>query len=124
MMNLGLFAQVPEGRYFTNIEGTIWQSSIRLDQKTIPRLEEFGLTIVEREIGSLTSNNILWSFDETLKIESYNAQSKETAPILECTYVHNEKNKTLKLLIEGQELEFSYVPVSTGAYVGFRKKKK
>jgi len=123
-MNLSLFSQIPKGRYFNDIEGTLWQSSKEVDKETISGLKEFGLSIVEIDTDSLKSNSIIWTFNETLKIESLDATTKERTLIFECKYVHDEGKKTLKLLIENEEIEFSYVPVSTGAYVGFTKKKK
>jgi hypothetical protein len=124
IMNLSLFAQAPKGRYFNDIDGTIWQSTEQVDKETISDLKYFGLSIIEVDLNSLKSNSIIWTFNETLKIESLDFNTKKRSLILECKYVHDEKKRTLKLLIENQELEFSYVPVSTGAFVGFTIKKK
>jgi len=112
------------GRYFNDIKGSIWQSSKQVDKKTISELKDFGLSIVEIDADSLKSDLNIWTFNETLKIESLDTNTKKRSLILECKYVHNQENKTLKLLIENQEIEFSYVPVSTGAYVGFTIKNK
>ncbi|MBQ0732756.1 hypothetical protein [Aquimarina celericrescens] len=124
LMNLSLFAQAPKGRYFNDIEGTIWQSSKQVDKETISDLKDFGLSIVEIDADSLKSNSIIWTFNETLKIEYLDINTKKRTLVLDCKYVHNEENKTLELLIENQKVEFSYVPVSTGAYIGLTKKKK
>lgn len=123
-MNLSLFSQIPKGRYFNGIEGTVWQSTKQVDKELISDLKEFGLSIVEIDADSLKLNSIIWTFNETLKIESLDATTKERTLIFEYKYVHDKENKTLKLLIENEEIEFSYAPISTGAYVGFTKMRK
>lgn len=123
-MNLSLFAQTPKGRYFNEIEGTTWQSSTLVDKETCSDLNEFELSIVEIDTDSLKSNSIIWTFNETLKIESIDEATKERTLIFECKYVHDEESKTLKLQIENEEIEFSYIPVSTGAFVRFTKNQK
>lgn len=120
--NLSLFAQAPKGRYFNNIEGTIWQSSAQVDKEAISELKNFGLSIIEITTDSLRSNSIIWTFNETLKIDSLDVITKERTLILECKYVHSEENKTLELLIEDQKFQFDYLPISTGAHVRFTKK--
>lgn len=124
IINLSLFAQTPSGRYFNEIEGTTWQLSTLVDKETFSDLNEFELSLVEIDIDSLKSNSIIWTFNETLKIESIDAATKERTLIFECKYVHDEESKTLKLQIENEEIEFSYIPVSTGAFVRFTKKQK
>lgn len=124
IINLSLFAQTPKGRYFNEIDGTTWQSSTLVNKETISDLNEIELSIVEIDIDSLKSNSIIWTFNETLKIEAIDAATKARTLILECKYVHDEESKTLKLQIENEEIEFSYIPVSTGAFVRFTKKQK
>jgi len=124
IMNLSIYAQVPEGRYFENIEGTKWLASISIDSKTISELKDFGLSIMETEPDRPKSNSTIWSFNETLKIESIDAKTKQKTLVLECKYVHDHSRRTLKLLFDNHASEFTYTSVSTGAYIGFRKKKE
>lgn len=120
---MSLFSQVPQGRYFNKIQGTIWQSSEQADKETCSDLKDFGLSIIEIEVDSLKSSSFIWTFNETLKIESFDSDEEERILILECKHLHDKENKTLKLIIDNKQLEYNYVPVSTGAYVGFTKKK-
>ena len=124
ILNMSLFAQVPQGMYFNDIEGSTWQSSELVEKETISDLKYFGLSKIEIDLNSFISNSIIWTFNKTLKIESLDANTKKRSLILECKYVHIEESNTLKLQIENQEVEFSYVPISTGSYVGFTKKKE
>lgn len=124
LISSGLFAQVPEAKYFNKIEGSVWQTAEQIDQETIADLKEFGLSILETDLNPLKSNAIIWTFTKTLTIESLDAHTKKKSLLLECPYLHNRENKTLTLVIDNQKLVYSYVPVSTGAYVGFTKKEK
>lgn len=124
LMNLSLFSQVSKGRYFNEIGGTIWQTSVRVDTHTISDLKNFGLSIVEMDVDSLKSDSNIWTIDETIKVENLDAKTKKRTLILECEYIHNKEEKTLELLIENRNIKFSYVPVSTGAHIGFTRRKK
>jgi len=123
-VNLGLFSQSNKDLYFNDIEETVWQSSENIEKEAVFELKNFGLSLIEKNADSLKSNSILWTFNETLVVESLDSTSKQRALIFECEYVHNQKNRTLKLLFENRELEFQYVPVSTGFYIGFTRTMK
>ncbi|NRA10751.1 MAG: hypothetical protein HRT57_02200 [Crocinitomicaceae bacterium] len=118
------FSQITKGRYFNEINGTIWQSSQIIDQLTISESKGVGLIIVGIEIDSITTNTTLWFFDDNLRIESFNAVTKDRKTILECKYEHNKDTHTLKLFLVNGEIEFSYSTISIGNYVGLTRKKK
>ena len=122
-LSFDAFSQIPQGRYFDDIEGANWTTSIDLNNEKITDLNKIALTIIETDLDSIKSNITIWSFDQTLKIESYNLSSKERTLILNCKYKQDRNNKILKLYVENMELEFSYVFSSNGAFTMLTKKK-
>ena len=124
IINSGLFAQVPKGRYFDDINGTVWKASVQIDKDHLPELKEFALIIIEKEVSTLQENTIIWTFGETLRIESLDANTQERTLILECKYSHDTANKTFKILLRDQVFDFSYLPESSGRYISFHKEKK
>ena len=117
-------AQMQSGRYFENIVGTTWQTTEKFDVANISELQRFGLIIVEQEVDSIPFSGTLFSFDEILKIEQLNSKTHERQTLLECSYKQDKSKKQLFLFIDDQVLIYSYLPVSTGTYVGFTKVKK
>ena len=117
-----LFAQVPKGRYFNNIKGSVWQSG-SVDKMSFDDNKAFyGLTLVE--LDSIETSTTLWIFEDALTIVYYDSDTKKSETVLECDYTHNTGNHTLTVLVNGEPHIFKYTSVSTGAFITLSKKKK
>ncbi len=110
-------AQTPQGRYFNELNETVWQSTVIDSQIDIIESQSLGLRIVEVEIDLIQNNTTLWSFGEKLKIELYNSATKERKIVLECNYEHDRENRTLKLFLDKKVMTFRYAPISIGSCV-------
>ncbi|WP_375560976.1 hypothetical protein ACE193_00050 [Bernardetia sp. OM2101] len=117
-------AQTPKGRYFDELNETVWLSLAIDSQSDILESKSLGLCIVEIEIDLIQKNTMLWSFSEKLQIESYNAATQERKIILECNYEHDKENRIVKLFLDNKVVKFSYVFVSTGSCVLLTKIKR
>ncbi len=123
MCSLVAYGQLPDGMYFEKINGTAWQS-IEIDTSVILNSKNIGLVFVQVNIDSIKSNTTLWTFNEKLVIISYNCITKEKQVVFECRYEHDKVNKILKLFFDNEIIEFNYLTISTGSYVGLSRKKK
>ncbi len=110
-----MFSQGFGGRYFEEIKGTTWQSDTPISFETLLKAEEIGLTLMEMDIDSLKGNSVLWTFNDSLKIETYNATTKARTTILDCPY--KKDSQTLSLFLDEQIMEFEYSTVSSEAFV-------
>lgn len=121
ILHLSLIAQIPKGRYFNQIEGTTWQFSKNSKIENISGLSNFGLRLLDRDKESYENKTLIWTFNNTLIIESFEPSTEKKTIILQCNYIHSPKERTLKLMIKNQEVKFNYVSISTGSYVEFSK---
>ncbi|MGB0869800.1 MAG: hypothetical protein ACPGSD_09400 [Flavobacteriales bacterium] len=121
ILHLSLIAQKPKGRYFNQIEGTTWQFSKNSKVENISVLSNFGLRLLNGDKESDENKTLIWTFNNTLIIESFEPSTEKKTIILQCNYIHSPKERTLKLMIKNQEVKFNYVSISTGSYVEFSK---
>jgi len=121
--SLIMFSQTPQGRYFDEINGTTWSSSETINESSISEIKNIGLRLVEFPVDSLKQTTLIWTFGKQLKIESYDPLTKKRSAILNCKYEHLKANRTLKLHLPNKDIEFAYLAVSTGNYVGLTRKK-
>lgn len=119
-----LYGQIPAGRYFQNIEGTVWLTETVIDTASVLSRNEFNLSILESDIDSMNSNSIFVIIDKNLTVKRYNADTKDRELIFQCSYNNNEEWHILSLIIDNQEVKYLYVPTATGGMVSFFEMKK
>lgn len=121
ILNVVAWGQHKNGRYFQSINGTSWQSESFIDSSNFTTKNEFYLSLVETDLDAIKHNRILWTFNNKLKIERYNEVLKRHELLFECAYEIDENSHTLTLKKNNESVKYSYVSVSTGAMIGFKK---
>jgi hypothetical protein len=126
ILSLPGFTQIPVNRYFDDVNGSIWLSSLNINDKTIMKEKEIGLTLWEYPIDSIKINSTFWVFSDSLTIQHYNSATNKYSIILSCGYIHMKNERKIKLFIDNKnrsELSFMYSSISTGSYVVLTREK-
>jgi len=107
-------AQIPNGLYFENINGTKWSGTKIIDESGFFKYEDFSLSLLKTKLDSATDIKCRWLFYE----KNVSLISKQdTLCKLEYKIDKDERNIYFKSKVDS--ISFEYVSVSTGSFVEF-----
>jgi hypothetical protein len=107
-------AQLQNGLYFENLEGTIWTSDKPITDSSGFISKHFGLVLFNSKIDSIVNNLNLWVFDST---NLYLISNQDT--LLQFDYQIDKVRKNITFKSKLESTTYNYCSVSTGKYIMF-----
>ena len=113
--------------FFDNLKNSVWTGEEHLDEITIPKQKEIGLSRLTTITDSLPVNKTIWTFNDSLVLSYHNAAAGVDTVITRYKYEIDKENSLLRIITHDKGVltyKVGIVSTNSTAILIRRKNKK